>query len=274
MAVSGTGAAGPNQRVLQSIAAASERTGISFGYLFNQARTESSFNPSARASTSSASGLFQFTNQTWLATLRAHGAEHGLGWAADAIQKGQGGSYSVADAGLRQQILDLRFDPAAASAMAGEFASDNSDYLSQHLGRAVDNTDLSIAHFFGAGGALKFLTALSQDPEATAAPYFPEAAAANPTIFYAPGGVPRSFSEIHARFGLKANKAASPVVLAQAGAAGSAPVVRREFSGTTNSHGGEGWADRLPSIEPMPDRLSLSFAQAAYRKLAAMGAGQ
>jgi hypothetical protein len=273
VAVKGAQGSVPSQRILQSIATASQRTGVSFGYLLNQARTESSFNPAAKAPTSSASGLFQFTNQTWLSTVRSHGAEHGLGWAADAIQRGQGGTLNVPDPGLRQQILDLRYDPEASSAMAGEFASDNSDFLSQHLSRQVDEADLSIAHFLGAPGALKFLTALAQSPEASAAPYFPEAAGANASVFFGPGGAPRSFAEIHARFAAKANAPAPAGTALIPSATQEQAVVRQEVSNNI-SGGTQGWTGRMAQIEPMPDRLSLSFAQEAYRKLASMGGTQ
>ena len=118
MAVTGPTGPQPSAAVLRSIGSASRRTGIDFGYLVNQARTESAFDPAAKAPTSSAAGLFQFTSQTWLATLDAHGAEHGLAWAADAIRKGPDGNFAVADPAERQAILDLRHDPDAASAMA------------------------------------------------------------------------------------------------------------------------------------------------------------
>jgi len=271
VAVRGTERAAPSQRVLQSIASASQKTGVSFRYLLNQARTESSFDPSAKARTSTAKGLFQFTDQTWLATLHNHGAQHGLEWAANAIQKGPSGNYFVADAQLKQQVLDLRFDAEASSAMAGEFASENSDFLSQKLGRPTDETDLSVAHFLGAGGALKFLTAFGQSPEASAAPYFPEAAAANPSIFYGSGGVPRSFAQIHARFAQKAGAQAPNAIFAPAAVQST-----RQEATTSSSASGEmpRWTERMAAIEPMPDRLSLSFAQATYRKLASLGGGQ
>lgn len=271
MAIRGVERAAPSQRVLQSIASASQKTGVSFGYLLNQARTESSFDPAAKAKTSSARGLFQFTDQTWLATVHNHGAQHGLSWAANAIQRASNGSYFVADAQTKQQLLDLRYDPETSSAMAGEFASDNSDYLSQKLGRAVDETDLSVAHFLGAGGALKFLTALSQSPDASAAPYFPEAAAANPSIFFGPGGAPRSFAQIHDRFGQRVSAPVQAV-------ASSQPVVQTTHREAISNVGGTDdsshWSDRMAAIDPMPDKLSLAFAQNAYRKLASLGGSQ
>lgn len=266
MAVKGAASTGPHPQVLQSLASASQRTGVPFDYLFNQAKMESSFDPGAKAQTSSAAGLFQFTKQTWLATLERHGAAHGLKWAADAIQKTAGG-YTVADAGQRQAILDLRFDPATASAMAGEFASDNASFLQQQLSRDVDSTDLSMAHFLGPAGAAKFLTALAASPDASAAPLFPEAAQANRSVFFDRRGAPRSLAEIHGRFAAKAN--------AETGAAPAGhylppvqTVVRQEFASQNHARA---LPERLAGFEPMPERLSLSFAQAAYRRLAAMG---
>ena len=68
-----------------AIQQAAARTGVDFSYLLGQARIESGFDPNARARTSSATGLFQFIDQTWLGTVKRHGAEHGLAWAADLI---------------------------------------------------------------------------------------------------------------------------------------------------------------------------------------------
>ena len=57
---------------------AAASTGVDFSYLLGQARIESGFNPNARAKTSSATGLFQFIDQTWLGTVKQHGAKHRL----------------------------------------------------------------------------------------------------------------------------------------------------------------------------------------------------
>jgi hypothetical protein len=265
MAVTGAAKGEPSAQVLRSIAAASQQTGVSFGYLLNQAKTESRFNPAAKAPTSSASGLFQFTKATWLATLNAHGAEHGLGWAADEIERSSNGTYNVADPQARQAILDLRNDPDAAAAMAAELAADNSNFLAQKLGHEPTTTDLALSHFLGAQGAAKFLAAFGADPDASAAPLFPEAAAANRSVFYDQAGAPRSLADIHARFGATANDRAAATVPATVSWTTQQQVNIRAQS--------QSWSDQPPSIEPMPDRLSLTFAQDAYRRLAAMGRG-
>ena len=101
--------------VMSALRGAADETGADFGYLLNTAMRESSLNPAARASTSSATGLFQFIEQTWLGTMRAHGAEHGFQAYADVIQVGKDGRFTVTEKGLRQEILALRNDPKAAS---------------------------------------------------------------------------------------------------------------------------------------------------------------
>ena len=187
-------------RVTAAIQLASARTGVRFDYLLSQARIESSLNPNARARTSSATGLFQFIEQTWLGMVKQHGAAHGLGWAADAIQRGRNGHYFVADPAMRAQILDLRRQPEASSAMAAEFASENGRYLESRLGRPAEPVDLYLAHFLGAGGAARFLRAHDNNPGAAAAAMLPAAARANRAVFYNRDGSARSFAEIRAHF--------------------------------------------------------------------------
>src|SRR6266851_2874034 len=53
-------------RIAGAIKQAADTTGTSFEYLLATAKLESNFNPAAGASTSSAHGLYQFIEQTWL----------------------------------------------------------------------------------------------------------------------------------------------------------------------------------------------------------------
>lgn len=183
------GAAAPaNAQVRAAIARAAETTGIDFAYLLGQARLESSLDPHARAPTSSAAGLYQFTNATWLNTLGRHGAQHGLDWAEAAIARG--------DPGARRDILALRYDPELSALMAAELAGDNRDALRSSLGREPDPAELYLAHFLGAEGAGRFLSALAEDPMQAAAGILPKAAAANRGIFYEDGGAPRSLGGV------------------------------------------------------------------------------
>ena len=174
-----------------AIARAAQRTGVDFDYLLAQARIESSLDPGAKARTSSAAGLYQFTRDTWLRTLDRHGAAHGLGWAGDAIEGGK-----VDDPGMRAQILALRYDADASALMAAELARDNRDELFASLGREPDVAELYLGHFLGAGGASRFLSALGATPNASAAALLPAAASANRAIFYAEDGAPRSLASV------------------------------------------------------------------------------
>ena len=204
--VTATNGSGRSGRVTNAIAMASRRTGVDFGYLLGQAKIESGLNPSARASTSSATGLYQFVDQSWLAVVNDHGAEYGLDWASDAISKGSNGRYYVSDPELRQQIMDLRKHPETASVMAAEHASDNKAYLEKRLGREAEPADLYMAHFLGVGGAAKFLAANDSTPDASAASLFPAAARANRSIFFDRQGNARSFADIRASFAAKLDK--------------------------------------------------------------------
>ncbi|MBX3595308.1 lytic transglycosylase domain-containing protein [Sphingomonas sp.] len=208
---------GAKANVTTAIAAASQKTGIDFNYLLGQAQVESGLRADARASTSSATGLYQFIEQSWLGVVKEHGEEHGLGWAADSIRRTSSGRYVVADGATRQAILALRNDPETASLMAAEHASDNKDALEASLGRDATGTDLYMAHFLGIGGARKFLRAMDANPGQGAASLFPAAARANRSIFYASDGSQRSLGQIYERFAGKLDKGAAAV-----GATGSA----------------------------------------------------
>ena len=178
-------------RVRAAISNAAAQTGNSFDFLLAQARIESHLNPTAHAGTSSARGLYQFTEGSWLKALERHGGEHGLGSAQAAILAG-----AARNPAQRAAILALRNDPAASSLMAGELANDNRATLTAHLGRAPDGAELYLAHFLGADGANRFLDTLAASPQASAAALLPQAAGANRAIFYDASGAPRSVAAV------------------------------------------------------------------------------
>jgi hypothetical protein len=194
-------------QVVGAIADAARHTGVDFTYLLGQAQLESGLNPTARARTSSATGLYQFIDQSWLAVVDRHGANHGLGWASGAITRAPNGRYSVADPDARRAIMALRNDPVVAARMAAEHAADNRSYLELRIGRNAEPVDLYLAHFLGAGGAARFLRAHGQSPDASAAALFPRAAAANRNVFYARDGSPRTLAEVRDRFAARLARA-------------------------------------------------------------------
>ena len=184
-----------------------QRTGVDFNYLVAQAQLESGMRPNAEAKTSSATGLYQFIEQTWLGLVKDKGQEYGVGWAQNAISSNSKGHLTVASKSLKSSILDLRKDPELAANLAGEFASDNSTYLEKRIGREPESVDLYLAHFLGPAGAAKFLTRMNENPSAAAAPSFQKAARANRNIFYDRAGQARSFENIRDRFDSKLSNA-------------------------------------------------------------------
>ncbi|TAJ60663.1 transglycosylase SLT domain-containing protein [Brevundimonas sp.] len=198
-----------------AIRRASNATGVDADFLVRTARRESAMNPAARARTSSAAGLFQFIEQTWLGTVKAHGAKHGYGQYADLIYRGGDGRWRV-EGSARNIVLDLRFDPQAASTMAAELTASNAAYLRGRSGREPGAGDLYAAHFLGPAGAAQLMDAVERRPGTSAAALFPDAAAANRSIFYRDGR-PATVAEVHANLQRSAGDGAP------ASAAGSAP---------------------------------------------------
>ncbi|MDD2324948.1 MAG: transglycosylase SLT domain-containing protein [Alphaproteobacteria bacterium] len=216
-----TTASGMRSRVLSAIQKASSTSGVDFTYLLNQAQQESSLNPTAKAAKSSATGLYQFIDQTWLKTVKENGDKYGLSEEASKITVGSDGVARVANAADKKAILALRTDPEISASMAAELAKDNKEKLEQAVGGDVSATDMYMAHFLGSGGASTFLNALKNNPSAKAADLLPQAASANRSIFYdKTTGQAKSVGQIYAQFEQKfdatSTKAADAVRLASA----------------------------------------------------------
>jgi hypothetical protein len=180
--------------VIGAIRAASARDGMSFDVMLATAKLESGLNPTAEAGTSSAAGLFQFIDQTWLDAVRQYGPAHGLGAEAAQITNSDG-RMTVTDPAARQRILDLRKDPEVASAIAGDHLRAISDRLGAVLGQAPDATQIYLGHLLGGGGAAQMLAAERSNPVAPAGDLLPAAARANPALFNAPDGTPYSVTQ-------------------------------------------------------------------------------
>jgi Transglycosylase SLT domain len=198
------GVSSPASGVAGAIQRAAQATGASFEYLLATAKVESNFNPGLKAKSSSATGLFQFIEQTWLGMMKNAGQALGFGNYADAITRNSSGRYQVSDPQLRNEILQLRKDPAANAAMAGAFTQRNAAALKARIGRKPTDGELYMAHFFGTGGAGQLINAARDKPDASAAGLFPAAARANKPIFYDRQGNARSvagvYSELNRRY--------------------------------------------------------------------------
>lgn len=202
------------KNVYNAIKKASAATGVNFTYLMEKAAVESSFDTNAKAKTSSATGLYQFIESTWMGMVKKHGAQYGLEKYADKIDD----NGRVSDSKTRKEILNLRKDPEISSLMAAEFASSNNAYLQEHVGGKIGATELYMAHFLGAGGASGFLNAMNKSPNMVAADLLPEAARSNRNVFYdQKTGAPRTMREVYAFFDKKFDgaSASAPVMTAQ-----------------------------------------------------------
>jgi hypothetical protein len=195
--------------VLRSIRQASEATSTDFGLLMAQAQRESGFRADAKSGTSSAAGLFQFVDSTWLDMVHRFGDKYGVGDLAQQISATNSGKLVVASANTKQKILDLRHDPAISSMLAAEYAKQNQTEMEQSLGRPLSRGDLYMAHFLGAGGATQFLKALDSKGDTPAAKLLPDAAAANPGIFYDSSGNAKTVREIYQSVASRIEKDAS-----------------------------------------------------------------
>jgi peptidoglycan hydrolase-like protein with peptidoglycan-binding domain len=201
---------GIDRGVIAAIRLSSVRTGVDFAYLMKLAATESNFEPESKATTSSAVGLYQFTRDTWLNTLKKHGAKYGLlaNYAARIKYQQTRSGYLrpvVSNNKLYKHLLALRKNPRLSAIMAAETTRDSQQTLSQLLHREPTETDLYMSHFLGTDAAATFLISLQQNPDANAAELYPEAAQSNSDIFHLEPGEPRTLNDVYAYFAEKFN---------------------------------------------------------------------
>ncbi|MBR0845250.1 lytic transglycosylase domain-containing protein [Bradyrhizobium liaoningense] len=250
-------------RVAGAIKQASNLTGVSFQYMLTTAKMESDFDPTAGATTSSAHGLYQFIDQTWLGTVKEAGAQLGYGSYADAITRTASGTYSVDDPMMKRSIMKLRDDPEAASSMAAALTQSNSFKLTGLLGRRPSDSELYMAHFMGVGGAAKLIANAEDNPQAVGARLFPNAAAANRSIFYARDGRARSVSEVYsvldARYASAANSKTTRSAMAMYGSTPSTTQV----ASANGVQPGVPVIDNAAYLQTFPDTRAVTPVSAA-----------
>ena len=185
--------------VMTALRQAAAATGTDFDFLVKTARRESNFDPTARAPTSSAAGLFQFTNETWLLMIDRYGAQHGVEGAAKAVSVSDGGRAEVGPGMSREAILELRHDPDLSARMAGELARENSRILGKKIGRTPTSQELYAAHFMGPSEAAKLIEAARRGDPGAASEAFPKAALANANVFRSKDGVQLTAGQLYKR---------------------------------------------------------------------------
>lgn len=187
--------------VLAAIRLGNLRTGVEFPYLMELAAVESSFNPRAEASSTSAAGLYQFKQDTWLEAVKLHGRDYGLGQYARQVEfTVDGDGYRqplIRDPELLQQVLDLRFNPGLSAVLAAEKVREGMRRLSGRLPREPGRADLYLTHFFGVSGAISFLEELTNNPDHIAGEIFPGPARRNRNIFQRSNRSLRTVAEVY-----------------------------------------------------------------------------
>ena len=169
--------------VMSALRTASAKTGVGFDYLVKTAQRESNFDPSAKAGTSSATGLFQFTEATWLNMLERYGDKHGV----------------ATDGQSRSDLLAMRKDASLSSVMAGELAAENGKILQKKLGRPATSQELYAAHFMGPSDAARLVEAARSNTPGAAADLFPSAALANRNVFHGKDGASLTSAQLYAK---------------------------------------------------------------------------
>ncbi|HEV7261186.1 MAG TPA: transglycosylase SLT domain-containing protein [Bosea sp. (in: a-proteobacteria)] len=190
------------RHLVETIVRAGKVVGADPTLLMAVADKESSFSTSVQAKTSSATGLYQFIEQTWLGVVSEFGARHGLAAETKLIGK-NGKQFFVSDAAERQRILDLRREPYLSALLAGEMLKRDTLRLEKAMGRHLTGGEIYLIHFLGPDAAQTFIETMEEKPDIKAADLLPRPAQANRPIFYAEAGGETktlSVSEVHRKF--------------------------------------------------------------------------
>jgi hypothetical protein len=180
-------ASGSAKAAKPTLDAISKITGVPCDWLMAIAGIESGFRYDVKASTSSATGWYQFINSTWDSMYEKFGQKYGC--------PPDPGKTRVA-----------RKDPRINGLMGAEYIKTNYNGLKKGLGRDnLTDVDVYMAHFLGLGGALKFFRA---DPNAMAYKIFSKEYSANMPLFFvnAKPGQPRTIAQVYKLFQEKIEK--------------------------------------------------------------------
>ncbi len=251
---------GVSPTVVSSIRQASRATSIDFGVLMAQAKEESGFRVDAKASGSSATGLFRFINSTWLSLVQRFGEKYGVGDLARQIATDSTGQANVADPAVRERILGLRKDASLSAALAAEYARANKGEIERALGHPAGNAGLYLAHFLGAAGATALLKAVTQNGDALGAALLPSTAAANRAVFFDAAGRARSVAEIYRSFAQRIDAEAQRFSTADAGSTGAPSAAAADVPGFISRLGFHGQQLSQPMVA-MLNAFALSALQ-------------
>ena len=149
--------------LVEIVVRAAQVTNVDPAYLMALADKESSFLTDSKARTSSAEGLFQFVEGTWLEVLRRFGPKHGYRAEAKAIHVVQGRPV-VANNTERELILRLRCDPYLSALMTGELSTTHRQIRAGTVARDPAFAELYMAYALSVNGASRFTELLRDRP--------------------------------------------------------------------------------------------------------------
>ena len=175
------------RHLVQTIVRAAQAVQTDPVLLMAVADKESSFVTAVQAKTSSATGLYQFIERTWLGVVRDFGPRYGLEKEAALVTSDANDRPVITDPAERARVLELRRDPYLSALMAGEMLKRDAARIAQRIGRELTLGEVYLAHFLGADDAGEFLANVVNKPAAAAAVLLPGPARANRSIFFAAG---------------------------------------------------------------------------------------
>ncbi|KAF2989352.1 transglycosylase SLT domain-containing protein [Methylocystis sp. MJC1] len=191
-----------HKSIVERVVQAANQTEMDPALLMAIADKESNFSTTAKARTSSASGLFQFVEKTWLKAVKDFGHLYGREEEANAIADGADAIGRVAPQ-QRAKILSLRNDPYLSAALAAEMLKKDGSKIAEKIGRPLTPGETYLIHFLGPDDTERFMRALGEKPNMSAAALLPKPARANRPIFFAQQGrklKAKSLSEVHEAF--------------------------------------------------------------------------
>jgi hypothetical protein len=171
--------------VIDAIADAAATVGVDFPYAMAVAARESSFRPDAENRASSAAGLFQFTDVSWMRAIDGFGAGHGYDREAGMIHELDDQRMAASSWDAREHVMRLRYDPHASAAMAAEGMRMDGRRLRALIGREPSWGELYLGHFLGITRARDMVRAVETDPGRLVTDVLPaHVVRANPKVFF------------------------------------------------------------------------------------------
>ena len=194
--------------IIDTLYRTSRNTGVDFKLLVVTAMIESDLGRMTISSSSSARGIYQFIEPTWLVLMKRYGERIGYKAYADMIEINKKTRQPQVTHGgiiMRQKILDLRYNKRIASLVKAYQIKDEERVLKSFKnGQNINITDHYIAHMLGLSLARTFYQ-LKQSESAVILSNlknrkFHEAISLNRSFFYNANGSGLNASDAYGQF--------------------------------------------------------------------------